>query len=189
MTPPTRVALGVATAVAAVLLMVTAFSDRWFHAPYGYREYDRHINWDGFGGPSREMSDGLTLPDVVSAVAGLATLFGPLCGFLVAFGTIVGRRRDHVPRLPALLGAIFAFAALLLQALAIAMWPIGEQPEPRGFGWAMPAFFVAGLLFAAVVTALWRDASRRARSADDVPDLLRALRSPRRRERVEAMEG
>ena len=165
MTPATRVALAALTAVAAGLLMVTAFSDHWFHAPYSSMMGD--INWDGFGGPSTRIGDGLTLADVVSVVAGLSTLLGPLCGLLVAFGTIAGRRRDHVPRLPALLGAIFAFAALLFQAISIAMWPIGEQPEPRGFGWAMPAFFVAGVLFAAAIAALWRDASKRARASAD----------------------
>ncbi len=163
MTPATRVALAAACAAASAVLLVTAFSGHWFHAPYDMPTIT-DLNWDGFGGPSDE-SVGLSPRDLLAIVAGLATMFAPLCALLVAFGVIAGRRRDHVPRLPALLAALFAPVAVLFQALAVATWPISRQPEPHGFGWAMPAFFVAGLLLVACVVPLWRDAARRARAS------------------------
>ena len=37
--------------------------------------------------------------------------------------------------------------------------------EPRGFGWAMPLYFLAAVPLTVAAAVLWRDASRRARSS------------------------
>jgi hypothetical protein len=170
MTPAGRVGLACAVVAAAALLVVSATSKRWFHYHYqGVLAEERDTEWEGFGGPSDpdEHEIALTVSDVVAAVAGFSSLFALGLGLLAAFGTIVGRRRDHVPRLPALLGWSFSAAALAFQALAVAMWPVSKQPEPRGFGWAMPLYFIAAVALLAMLLLLWRDASRRARASAD----------------------
>jgi len=159
--PSTRVALGSTAAAAAMLLLATVFSEHWFHAA---DRFGNGIDWSGFGGPYND-TRGTTAGEVMNIIAGLSAMFAPLCALLVAFGTIAGRRRDHVPRLPALLATIAATTAVALQAIAITTWPISRQLEPRGYGWAMPLFFVAGLALAGAAATLWRDASRRARTS------------------------
>ncbi|HEU5057054.1 MAG TPA: hypothetical protein VFU21_11040, partial [Kofleriaceae bacterium] len=94
-----------------------------------------------------------------------SSLFAVGLGLFVAFGAMVGRRRDHVPRLSALFAWSFAAAAIAFQAIAITTWPISKQPEPRGFGWAMPVYFIAALALLVPLLLLWRDASRRARAS------------------------
>jgi len=64
-----------------------------------------------------------------------------------------------------LLCGVGAASTILLQALEMTKWDVGEQIEPHGFGWAMPAFFASGLALAGCVAALWRDASKRARAS------------------------
>lgn len=167
MTPAGRVGLACAVVAASALLVLGATSDRWFHhhddSPYA----ESQTEWEGFGGPDEpyDGSTGLTGSDVVAATAGFSSLFALGLGLFVAFGTIVGRRRDHVPRLSALFAWIFAAGAIAFQAIAIITWPISEQSEPRGFGWAMPVYFIAAVALLVPLLLLWRDASRRARAS------------------------
>jgi hypothetical protein len=60
---------------------------------------------------------------------------------------------------------LFVAAAIAFQAVAVTTWPISKQPEPRGFGWAMPVYFVAAIALLVPLVLLWRDASRRARAS------------------------
>ena len=168
MTPAGRVGLACSVVVASALVVLSATSDHWFHHRYdGVLEEDKDTEWEGFDGPDEpyDGSTGLTMSDLVAVTAGFSSLFALGLGLFVAFGTIVGRRRDHVPRLAALFAWCFAAGAIAFQAIAIATWPISKQLEPRGFGWAMPLYFIAVVALLVPLILLWRDASRRARAS------------------------
>ena len=167
MTPAGRVGLAGSVVAASALVMLSATSDHWFHHHNDSPYTEHETEWEGFDGPD-EPYDGstrLTMSDVVAVTAGFSSLFALGLGLFVAFGTVVGRRRDHVPRLSALFAWSFAAGAIVFQALAIATWPISKQPEPRGFGWAMPVYFIAVVALLIPLILLWRDASRRARAS------------------------
>ena len=167
MTPAGRVGLACAVVAASALAVVSATRDRWFHHHDDSPYIEGDTEWDGFDGPDEpyDGSTGLTGSDVVAATAGFSSLFALALGLFVAFGTIVGRRRDHVPRQAALFAWCFAAGAIAFQAIAIATWPISKQAEPRGFGWAMPVYFIAVIGLLVPLLLLWRDASRRARAS------------------------
>ena len=153
--------LGVVTGVAAIGLLVTMFSDSWYHSAWEYVDPSEMPRWFGAGGPGDDT--------LLRRVAGIAMFVGTIlaagCGLVVAIGTAAGARRDHVPRLAALLALVGAALATPFQALSVMTWPSVKVLEPRGFGWAMPVFFLSGAAVIVTALLLWRDASKRARAS------------------------
>jgi hypothetical protein len=161
MTPGTRVTLGALAALAAIGLLVTMFSDSWYHSAYEYLDPQEMPRWFGAGGPG----DGTLLDTIAGITMFVGVIIAGACGLVVGIGTAAGARRDHVPRLAALLAWIAAGLAIPFQALAVMRWPSVKVLEPRGFGWAMPVFFLSGLTMVVTALVLWREASRRARAS------------------------
>jgi len=155
------VTLGIITGLAAALLVVTMLSDGWYHSAYEFVRPDELVRWSDAGGPGDDT--------LVGTIAGITMFVGVViagaCGLVVGIGTAAGARRDHVPRLAALLAWTGAALAIPFQALAVMRWPSVKVLEPRGFGWAMPVFFLSGLTVVVTALILWREASRRARAS------------------------
>lgn len=161
MEPGTRVTLGVVTGAAAIGMVVTMFSDSWYHSAWEYVDPAELPRWFGAAGPGDDT--------LLGRIAGIGMFIGTIlaagCGLVVAVGTAAGKRRDHVPRLAALLALLGAALATPFQALWVMTWPSVKVLEPRGFGWAMPVFFVSGAAVIVAALVLWREASRRARAS------------------------
>jgi hypothetical protein len=162
MRPGTRVSLGLIAGVCALVLIATFFADHWYHSAYDSPYLEDQVDWHGAGGPHSYEGILATATMVIFLIG--AVLSGS-CGVIVAIGTAAGSRRDHVPRLPALLAWTGALAVTLSQAIAVMGWEVSRLPEPKGVGWAMPAFFLAAPALSAASLLLWRDASRRARAS------------------------
>ena len=177
MQPRTRVILGVAAAVGCALVLMTLFSSGWYHSPLDPVYAPGKVDWYGFGGPYGDHS---TVGYAGQLIAGLCAFMASASGALAALGTLAGARRNHVPRLPALLAALLAPPAVLFQAIAIATWPRDHLADPHGFGWAMPAYFTAAVALAVAASLLHVDA--RARAKASAASLARVEREMARRD-------
>jgi hypothetical protein len=161
MVPAVRVSLGMVVGVCALLIGACFFSGHWYHSAPDSPYLRGDVDWHGVFGP-RETT---TLARVLVMVGFVATLLAIGCGLIVALGTAAGARRDHVPRMAALLAWSGALAVSTTQAIAVLTWDLGTLPEPKGVGWAMPVFFLVGPALAIAGFLLWRDAGSRARTS------------------------